>query len=83
MPRKHPKPAPSARGAKRAVGPRRDPLRDAEFEARRRDTCARKARYGSQAEARAHALMHNPGPVSARVGTYRCDVCDGWHFTRG
>lgn len=83
MPRRHPKPARGARSAQRPAGPRADPVRDAEFEARRREVCSRKARYSSEAEARSFALMHNPGPGPARVGTYRCDICDGWHFTRG
>lgn len=48
----------------------------------RRANCAKKARYDSEAEARSHALMHAPG-LGPRSTAYRCDVCDGWHLTRG
>lgn len=82
MPRRHPSRDRSGRGP----GPRnhaRDEERSAEYEARQRANCAAKARYGSEAEARSHALMHAGAGGRARVSTYRCDVCDGWHFTRG
>ncbi|MEH3052443.1 MAG: hypothetical protein PGN13_00350 [Patulibacter minatonensis] len=80
MPRRHPSRDRSGRG-----GPRRDDAvhvaRSAEYEQRQRATCAAKARYGSEAEARSHALMHAPGP-GPRSKAYRCEVCDGWHLTR-
>ena len=81
MPRKHPK-----RDARRGGRPRADD-RDslgysAEQEQQRRANCAAKARYGSEAEARSHAIMHRPGP-GTRSQAYRCDVCEGWHLTRG
>lgn len=56
--------------------------RGAEYEQRQRANCAAKARYGSEAEARSHALMHSPG-VGPRSKAYRCEWCDGWHLTRG
>lgn len=81
MPRRHPS---RDRGRGRPSGRDDDAYeqRSAEYEQRQRANCAAKARYGSEAEARAHALMHSGG-AAPRVKTYRCDVCDGWHFTRG
>lgn len=79
MPRRHPKPGPR-RG--HSSPPRPDPARLAEQEARRREACAAKVRYDSEAEARAFALMHTPGRAP-RATPYLCDVCDGWHLTRG
>lgn len=55
---------------------------DAEAEQRRRAVCAAKVRYASEDEARAFALMHQPGP-GARAQSYLCEVCGGWHHTRG
>ncbi|MCK9249079.1 MAG: hypothetical protein M0P31_08890 [Solirubrobacteraceae bacterium] len=79
MPRRNPRPDPGRRGRRAPTwGP--DPVRAAERERRRREVCAGKARYATEAEARAHALMHQPGP-GPRPNAYRCDVCDGWHFT--
>ncbi|MBO9534023.1 MAG: hypothetical protein J7513_13715 [Solirubrobacteraceae bacterium] len=82
MPRRHP---PRDRTGPAPRDWERDDARDAEYEARQRANCAAKARYGSQAEARAHALMHAGAgsPSAKRTSTYRCDICDGWHFTRG
>jgi hypothetical protein len=79
MPRRHPKRDPR-RG--RAGPPPRDPGRTAEQETRRRAACAAKIRYETEAEARSFALMHTPGR-GPRASVYLCDVCDGWHLTRG
>lgn len=79
MPRRHPKPAPR-RGP--ALPPRPDVARIAEQETRRREACAAKVRYDTEAEARSFALMHDPGR-GPRASAYVCDVCDGWHLTRG
>lgn len=80
MPRRHPKPAP--RRGRPATPARPDVARIAEQEARRREACAAKARYDSEAEARSIVLMHHPGR-SPRPTAYACDVCGGWHLTRG
>ncbi len=80
MPRRHPKPPSSRRG--RGAPPRPDPHRIAEQDARRRANCAAKARYDSEAEAASIALMHHPGR-GPRPKAYLCDVCGGWHLTRG
>jgi hypothetical protein len=82
MPRRHPKPSRAARGPQRPA-PREDLGASAEQTARRRAVCASKARYDSAAQARAFALMHNPGAAGPRVATYECEICGGWHFTRG
>jgi hypothetical protein len=78
MPRRHP---PRDRRGRGPAAPREDLGRSAEYEARQRANCAAKARYGSEAEARSHALMHSP--LGVRSTAYRCDICDGWHLTRG
>lgn len=80
MPRRHPKPAPRRDG--RPVAPPSDVERIARQEARRREACAGKVRYDTEAEARSIALMHVPGR-GPRATPYLCDVCDGWHLTRG
>lgn len=46
----------------------------------RRENCARKDRFETEAEARSFAIMHNPGR-GPRQQPYSCDVCDGWHLT--
>lgn len=80
MPRRHPRPVPSRRG--RDTPPRPDLARLAEQEARRREACAAKVRYDTEDEARSFALMHTPGR-GLRATPYLCDVCGGWHLTRG
>lgn len=80
MPRRHPKPDPRRRGA--AARPRPDVERIAEQEARRRRACAGKVRYDTEAEARSFAIMHDPGR-GPRATAYACDICNGWHLTRG
>jgi hypothetical protein len=57
-------------------------VRDAEYERRRREVCARKDRYTTEQEARAFAVMHQPGP-GRRAAVYHCEVCGGWHHTSG
>ena len=82
MPRRHPDRDRSGRGRP----PKRDDDRELgsslEFEQRRRANCAAKDRYDSEAQARSFALMHTPG-AGPRSKAYHCDVCDGWHLTRG
>ncbi|MBJ7521046.1 MAG: hypothetical protein JHC84_15210 [Solirubrobacteraceae bacterium] len=80
MPRRHPKPRPR-RGAGSAE-PRIDVERVARQAAQRREACAAKVRYDTEAEARSFAIMHSPGR-GPRATPYLCDVCDGWHLTRG
>jgi hypothetical protein len=81
MPRRHPPRDRYGRGAANRDDDRYDLTRHAEYEQRQRANCEAKARYGSEAEARSHALMHTPGP-GPRSSAYRCDVCEGWHLTR-
>lgn len=80
MPRRHPRPAPARR--RRTTSPRLDLGRIAERETRRREACAAKVRYETEAEARSFAIMHTPGR-GPRATPYLCDVCGGWHLTRG
>ncbi|WP_210494992.1 hypothetical protein [Patulibacter sp. SYSU D01012] len=81
MPRRHPSRDAAQRRGRRPAGPRPvDPAVHAEREARRRAVCAAKDRYASEAEARAFALMHQPGP-GRRASAYPCEVCGGWHLT--
>lgn len=82
MPRRHPDSGSRGRGRSRPTPEREDFGRSAESLQQQRANCAAKARYGSEAEARSHSLMHTGG-IGRQVKTYRCDVCDGWHFTRG
>jgi len=82
MPRRHPDRDPRGRGRPSRADDRFDLGRSAEQLQRRRANCAAKARYDSEAEARSHALMHSPGS-GPRAKAYQCDVCDGWHLTRG
>ena len=79
VPRRKPPPDPDRRGRHAPTGPRSDPHAGERLQ-RQREICSAKARYATEAEARAHALMHQPGPGS-RPGTYLCEVCGGWHFT--
>jgi len=46
-----------------------------------RESCERKERYASEAEARSIALMNAPRGRGAAVTAYHCDVCGGWHLT--
>jgi hypothetical protein len=80
MPRRHPRPASPRRG--RSAPPQPGLARIAEHEARRREACAAKVRYDTEAEARSFAIMHAPGR-GPRASAYLCDVCGGWHLTRG
>ncbi|MFA4927614.1 MAG: hypothetical protein WC558_03805 [Patulibacter sp.] len=79
VPRRKPSPDPGRRGRRPAVGRPSDPHAGERLQ-RQREICAAKARYASEAEARAHALMHQPGPGS-RPSAYLCEICGGWHFT--
>lgn len=81
MPRRHPPRDRRGRPASTSGG--YDAAREAEYDQRQRANCAAKARYGSETEARSHALMHSPGGIGSRVKAYRCEWCDGWHLTRG
>jgi hypothetical protein len=47
----------------------------------RREACAAKERYATEAEARAIALMNAPRGKPASTTPYHCDVCGGWHLT--
>lgn len=47
----------------------------------RREACAAKERYTSEAEARSIALMNAPRGKRASTTPYQCDVCGGWHLT--
>lgn len=80
MPRRHPTPGPGRGSRRRSTPSGPDPVREAERAQRRRAVCAAKDRYASESEARAFALMHQPGP-GRRAVPYRCDVCEGWHLT--
>jgi hypothetical protein len=81
MPRRHPPRDRYGRGPANRDDDRYDLTRAAESDQRQRANCAAKARYGSESEARSHALMHTHG-VGATSKAYRCDWCDGWHLTR-
>ena len=70
MPRRHPRPA--QRPPK--------PL-DTGYERRRREACASKERYASEAEARSIALMNTPRGRGAATTAYQCDICGSWHLT--
>ncbi len=80
MPRRNPKPAPRRGG--RPAGPAPDVERLARQAAQRREACAAKVRYDTEPEARSFAIMHSPGR-GPRATPYLCEVCDGWHLTRG
>ena len=54
--------------------------RSLDADRKRREDCARKDRFETEAEARSFAIMHNPGR-GPRQQPYHCDVCDGWHLT--
>ncbi|MSW51113.1 MAG: hypothetical protein F2817_09555 [Actinobacteria bacterium] len=85
MPRRKPTGPRDRRGAPRPgqAGPREPTAQQtADYLERQRVVCRRKDRYASESEARAFALMHQPGPGS-RADVYRCEICDGWHHTRG
>jgi len=47
---------------------------------RRRDTCASKRWFATDAEARAAALWDQT-QFGVRLTSYRCEECDGWHLT--
>lgn len=79
VPRRKPSTDPGRRGRRPSGAPPIDPYAG-ERQRRQREICAAKARYATEAEARAHALMHQPGPGS-RPSTYLCEICSGWHFT--
>ena len=68
MPRRNRRPPPPA-------GVTFDPQRP------RREACATKERYDSEAEARSIALMNVPTRSRRRDEAYHCDVCGGWHLT--
>jgi hypothetical protein len=85
MPRRKPTGPRDRRSAARvSAGSTRGPdaASHAAYLARQRVICEQKDRYASEAEARAFAVMHQPGP-GARAHTYHCEVCGGWHHTRG
>ena len=48
--------------------------------ARRREACASKRWFATEAEARAAALWDQTR-FGERLTCYRCDECDGWHLT--
>jgi hypothetical protein len=50
--------------------------------ARRREVCANKRWFATEAEARAAALWDRT-QFGEQLTAYRCDVCDGWHLTGG
>ncbi|HWD69197.1 MAG TPA: hypothetical protein VG293_03320 [Solirubrobacteraceae bacterium] len=50
--------------------------------ARRKQVCARKRWFGTEAEARAAALWDRT-QFGEQLSAYRCDECDGWHLTGG
>jgi hypothetical protein len=50
--------------------------------ARRREVCARKRWFATEAEARAAALWDRT-QFGERLACYRCEECDGWHLTGG
>ena len=82
MPRKH-----SKRASKDLRRPARaDDRADLGYSVKqvqqRKANCAAKERYETEAEARSHAIMHAPGS-GQRTRAYLCEVCDGWHLTRG
>jgi hypothetical protein len=49
-------------------------------EARRREVCATKRWFATEAEARAAALWDRT-QFGERLNCYRCPECDGWHLT--
>ena len=50
--------------------------------ARRREACARKRWFATEAEARAAALWDETR-FGERLICYCCQECDGWHLTGG
>jgi len=50
--------------------------------ARRREACASKRWFASEAEARAAALWDRT-QFGNELTCYRCEECDGWHLTGG
>ena len=48
--------------------------------ARRREVCARKRWFATEAEARAAALWDRT-QFGVKLTSYRCGECDGWHLT--
>jgi hypothetical protein len=51
-------------------------------EERRREVCARKRWFATEAEARATALWDRT-QFGEQLTCYRCNECDGWHLTGG
>lgn len=49
--------------------------------ARRREACASKRQFATEAEARAAALWDRT-QFGERLTCYRCEECGGWHLTR-
>jgi hypothetical protein len=47
----------------------------------KRESCERKERYASEAEARSIALMNAPPGRAPAVTPYHCELCGGWHLT--
>ncbi|MDE3130805.1 MAG: hypothetical protein KGL16_06590 [Acidobacteriota bacterium] len=50
--------------------------------AHRREICASKRWFASEAEARAAALWDRT-QFGVRLTCYRCEECDGWHLPGG
>jgi hypothetical protein len=50
--------------------------------ARRREVCASKRWFATEAEARATALWDRT-QFGESLTCYRCEQCDGWHLTGG
>jgi len=48
----------------------------------RREACARKRWFATEAQARAAALWDRT-QFGERLRPYRCEECDGWHLTGG
>lgn len=51
-------------------------------DARRKEVCARKRWFATEAEARAAALWDRT-QFGEQLSAYRCGECDGWHLTAG
>jgi hypothetical protein len=49
---------------------------------RRREVCASKRWFATEAEARAAALWDRT-QFGEQLTSYRCNECDGWHLTGG
>jgi len=50
--------------------------------ARRREVCASKRWFATEAEARAAALWDRT-QFGEALTSYRCEECEGWHLTGG